>query len=39
MDKTKLKDAIRTGVGKSKGKDLVVSFVWILLLLVVLWEL
>ncbi|TXI67178.1 MAG: acetyl-CoA carboxylase carboxyl transferase subunit beta, partial [Flavobacterium sp.] len=25
MDKTKLKDAIRTGVGKSKGKDLVVS--------------
>jgi acetyl-CoA carboxylase carboxyl transferase subunit beta len=25
MDKTKLKDAIRTGVGKSKGKELVVS--------------
>jgi acetyl-CoA carboxylase carboxyl transferase subunit beta len=25
MDKTKLKDAIRTGIGKSKGKDLVVS--------------
>ncbi len=25
MDKTKLKDAIRTGVGKSKGKNLVVS--------------
>ncbi len=25
MDKTKLKDAIRTGAGKSKGKDLVVS--------------
>jgi len=25
MEKTKLKDAIRTGVGKSKGKDLVVS--------------
>jgi acetyl-CoA carboxylase carboxyl transferase subunit beta len=25
MDKTKLKDAIRTGLGKSKGKDLVVS--------------
>ena len=25
MDKTKLKDAICTGVGKSKGKDLVVS--------------
>lgn len=24
MDKTKLKDAVRTGVGKSKGKDLVV---------------
>ena len=25
MDKTKLKDAIRTGVGKSKGKEIVVS--------------
>jgi len=25
MGKTKLKDAIRTGVGKSKGKDLIVS--------------
>jgi len=24
MDKTKLKDAVRTGVGKSKGKDLVI---------------
>lgn len=25
MDKTKLKDAVRTGVGKSKGKDIVIA--------------
>jgi hypothetical protein len=35
--KTKLKDAVRTGVGKSKGKELFA--VWILPLLVDQWEL